>query len=454
MALSDLIIRQVKANGKTCYLPDCDGLGLVVSPVGGKSWHFRYYWLGKQKRLSLGRYPAIGLRKARALRDDARELLAKGINPCTVRKQKLQAARLAAGHCFKAVYSLWLDHRRLELREGRQSTLSQIQRIFSKDVLPILGERSIFEIRRSDLLEVIARIERRKALTIAEKVLTWFNQLFRFALVKIEGLETNPASDLDVVAAPKPPVRHNPYLAIHELPSLLRKLSNYAGDMQTQLGIRLLLLTGVRTGELRLATPDQFDLKRELWIIPPENIKQLQNAMRRYGKRAQAIPPYVVPLPAQALDIVHHLLAQMKPAQKYLLTHRSDLNKRISENTLNGALRRMGYAEQLTGHGIRATISTALNEIGYPKIWIEAQLSHADPNKVSAAYNHAQYVEQRRRMMQEWADRLDRWAANGAGEVNDGVAKISVLENTLKAMADGRMLPGEGIPFLREFILQ
>ncbi|QTF06946.1 tyrosine-type recombinase/integrase [Brenneria izadpanahii] len=454
MALSDLIIRQVKANGKTCYLPDCDGLGLVVSPVGGKSWHFRYYWLGKQKRLSLGRYPAIGLRKARALRDEARELLAKGINPCTVRKQKRQAARLAAGHSFKAVYSLWLDHRRLELREGRQSTLSQIQRIFSKDVLPILGERSIFEIRRSDLLEVIARIERRKALTIAEKVRTWFNQLFRFALVKIEGLETNPASDLDVVAVSKPTVRHNPYLAIHELPSLLRKLSNYAGDMQTQLGIRLLLLTGVRTGELRLATPDQFDLKRELWIIPPENIKQLQNAMRRHGKRAQAIPPYVVPLPAQALDIVHHLLAQMKPAQKYLLTHRSDLKKRISENTLNGALRRMGYAEQLTGHGIRATISTALNEIGYPKIWIEAQLSHADPNKVSAAYNHAQYVEQRRRMMQEWADRLDRWATNGTAEVNYGVAKNSVLENTLKAMADGRMLPGEGILFLREFILQ
>ncbi|WP_455550588.1 tyrosine-type recombinase/integrase [Brenneria goodwinii] len=295
MALSDLIIRQAKANGKTCYLPDCDGLGLVVSPVGGKSWHFRYYWLGKQKRLSLGRYPEIGLRKARTLRDEARDLLAKGINPCTVRKQKRQAARLAAGHSFQAVYSLWLDHRRLELREGRQSTLSQIQRIFSKDMLPILGERSIFEIRRSDLLEVIARIERRKALTIAEKVRTWFNPLFRFALVKIEGLETNPASDLDVVAAPKPPVRHNPYLAIHELPSLLRKLSNYAGDMQTQLGIRLLLLTGVRTGELRLATPDQFDLKRELWIIPPENIKQLQNAMRRHGKRGQAIPLYVVP---------------------------------------------------------------------------------------------------------------------------------------------------------------
>lgn len=126
---------------------------------------------------SLGRYPEIGLRKARVLRDEAHELLAKGINPCTVRKQKRQAESLATGHSFKTFYSLWLDHRRLELREGRQSTLSQIQRIFSKDVLPALGESSIFEIRRSDLLEVIARIERRKTLTIAEKVRTWFNQL-------------------------------------------------------------------------------------------------------------------------------------------------------------------------------------------------------------------------------------------------------------------------------------
>jgi integrase len=274
-------------------------------------------------------------------------------------------------------------------------------------VLPALGTVSIYEVRRPDLLDVLTRIEQRRAFTTAEKVRTWFKQLFRFAMVKIEGLESNPASDLDVVAVPKPPVANNPFMRLPELPDLLHKLRHYRGMITTQLGIRLLLLTGVRTGELRLATPDQFDLERGLWIIPPEVVKQLQDGMRKRGQRPQDIPPYIVPLSVQALEIVRYLLGQIKPAQRYLLAHRSELKKRISENTLNGALKRMGYQNLLTGHGIRGTLSTALNEIGYPKIWVDAQLSHADPNKVSATYNHAQYVEPRRRMTQDWADRLD-----------------------------------------------
>lgn len=408
MALSDLIVRQAKATGKLYNLPDLDGLGLVVSPVGGKSWHFRYYWLGKQKRISMGNYPEIGLRDARSLRDQARALLAKGVNPHTDRKQKRHAVQLAAEYTFKSVFDAWVEHRRKELKEGRQSTLSQILRIFDKDVLPSLGKRSIYDIRRPQLLGVLARIEERKAYTTAEKVRTWFRQIFRYALVIAEGLEVNPASDLDVVAAPKPPIAHNPYLRLHELPEMLCTLRGYRRrGLQTQLSIRLLLLTGVRTGELRLATPDQFDLDRGLWIIPPQIVKQLQAEMRRAGKRPQDVPPYIVPLSVQAIEIVRYLLGEMKPAQLHLLAHRSDLKKRISENTLNAALKRMGYEDRLTGHGIRGTISTALNEIGYPKIWVDAQLSHSDPNKVSSAYNHAKYVEPRRRMMQDWADRLD-----------------------------------------------
>lgn len=408
MALSDLIIRQAKAAAKTYNLSDTDGLGLVVSPVGGKSWHLRYYWIGKQKRISLGNYPEISLREARTLRDEARALLAKGINPHVERKQKRHAIQLASEYTFQAVFNTWVDHRRKELKEGRQSTLSQILRIFGNDVLPSLGRKSIYEIRRPQLLGVLARIEERKAYTTAEKVRTWFGQLFRYALVVAEGMEANPATDLDVVAAPKPPVAHNPFLRLHELPEMLQTLRLYKGrSLQTQLGIRLLMLTGVRTGELRLATPDQFNLEHGLWIIPPEIVKQLQDEMRKAGKRPQDIPPYIVPLSLQAIEIIQHLLERVKPAQRYLLAHRSDLKKRISENTLNSALRRMGYEDKLTGHGIRATISTALNEMGYPKIWVDAQLSHSDPDKVSTSYNHAEYVEPRRRMMQDWADRLD-----------------------------------------------
>ena len=430
MALSDLAVRQAKATGKAYTLPDLDGLSLAVTAAGGRTWHFRYYWAGKQKRISLGTYPEVTLREARSLRDEARALLAKGTNPRVHRKQKRTAVRLADENTFEAVYRKWLKHRGLSLKEGRQTTLSILPRIFDKDVLPALGKRSVYEIKRPDLLEVIAKIEKRRALSVAEKVRTWFNQLFRYALVIVPGLEQNPASDLDVVALPLPPVNHNPFLRMAELSKLLQRLRSYRGRRQTQLGLRLLLLTGVRTGELRQATPDQFDLDRGLWIIPPVIVKQLQVQLRREGK---TIPPYIVPLSLQAIEIVRYLLGVMRPAQCHLLAHRSELKKRISENTLNAALKRMGYEDQLTGHGIRGTISTALNEIGYPKIWVDAQLSHSDPNKVSSAYNHAKYVEPRRRMMQDWADRLDLLEQ---GQVEAASAHLTIRIEGVPAMAE------------------
>jgi len=435
MALSEMAVRHARITGDDYTLGDSDGLTLNVTASGGKIWLFRYYWTGKQKRMSLGCYPQISLKEARTRRDEARALVAQGINPYEHRKQQRRAVRFATEHTFEAVFDQWVEFRRLSLKEGRQSTLSQILRIFNKDVLPTLGGRSIYDVSRHDLLDLLSRIEQRKALTTAEKCRTWFNQLFRYALVKIEGLEHNPASDLDVVALPKPPVSHNPFLRMDELPALMTALRNYGGANQTRLGLRLLLLTGVRTGELRLATPDQFDLEQRLWIIPAEVVKQLQLAMRKPGRQVANIPPYIVPLSVQALEIVRHLLDQVVTAQRYLFAHRSDLSKRISENTLNGALRRMGYADQLTGHGMRATISTALNEIGYPKVWVDAQLSHADPDKVSAAYNHAEYVEQRRTMMQDWANRLDLWgqgkpkAASSPLTIRlEGAASLPLLE--------------------------
>src|SRR5574337_650381 len=412
MALSDLAVRQAKATGKAYTLPDLDGLSLAVTAAGGRTWHFRYYWAGKQKRMSLGTYPEVTLREARGLRDEARVLLAKGINPRVHRKQKRTAVRLADENTFDAVYRKWLTHRGLSLKKGRQTTLSILPRVFAKDVLPLLGKRSIYEIKRPDLLEVIARIERRKALSVAEKVRTWFNQMFRYALVVVPGLEQNPASDLDVVALPLPPVNHNPFLRMADLPKLLQRLRKYRGRLQTQLGLRLLLLTGVRTGELRLATPDQFDLDRGLWIIPVMSLKQRKMLTRKKRKRITDIPPYIVPLSVQAMEIVRHMREDFKPAQKYLFAGVKRVIDRMSENTLNVALKRMGYEERLTGHGIRATISTALNELGYPKVWVDAQLSHADPNRISATYNHAEYVEQRRVMMQDWADRLDLFEQN------------------------------------------
>ncbi|MBY4674797.1 tyrosine-type recombinase/integrase [Burkholderia multivorans] len=412
MPLTDMAVRQAKATGKDYTLPDFNGLSLAVSAAGGKSWHYRYYWMGRQKRMSLGPYPEVGLREARTLRDEARALVARGVNPHVHRTQTRAATRLAGENTFEAVYQRWFELRERSLKKGRQTSRSMIPRIFAKDVLPLLGRHTIYEVRRHDLLAVIERIEKRGALSVAEKVRTWLNQLFRWALVKVPGLEHNPASDLDVVAEPLPPVNHNPYLRMHELPKLLQRVRKYRGRLRTQLGIRFLFLTGVRTGELRLATPDQFHLDQGLWIIPPEIVKQLQLDMRRKRQRPQDIPPYIVPLSMQAMEIARYMLDEFKPAQRYLFRHDSDIKKQLSENTLNQALKRMGYRDLLTGHGIRGTISTALNEIGYPLKWVDAQLSHVDPNRTSATYNHAEYVEQRRRMMQDWADRLDLFEQN------------------------------------------
>jgi integrase len=228
--------------------------------------------------------------------------------------------------------------------------------------------------------------------------------MYRFALVKVPGLETNPASDLDVVALPQPPVRHNPFLRLAELPALLKAVREYPGQTPTRQALRLLLLTGVRTGELRHARPDEFDLERGLWNIPSGKVKQLSRKKRQTGEE---IPPYIVPLSRQALEIVRDLLGRVEASQTHLLPNRRNPEDCLSLHTLNAALRRMGYTGRLTGHGIRGTLSTALNEIGYPDAWIEAQLSHSDPNAVRGAYNHAEYVEQRHKMMQDWADRLD-----------------------------------------------
>lgn len=247
---------------------------------------------------------------------------------------------------------------------------------------------------------------------MAEKLRTWFKQLFAYASVVVPNMGDNPSKDLDVVAMPLPPVEHNPFLRMHELPTMLQTLRTYRGRANTRLGLRLLMLTGVRTGELRYATPDQFDLERGLWTIPVARLKQRKQLTKKKRQRFSDIPPYIVPLSVQAQEIVRHLLEQFKPAQVYLIPGDWSLRSRISENTFNGALKRMGYKDQLTGHGIRATISTALNELGYPSKWVDAQLSHADPDKISATYNHAEYVEQRRVMMQDWADRLDLFEQN------------------------------------------
>lgn len=412
MALTEVTLRNLKPQSKTYTVNDFDGLSVCVDPNGSKLWHFRFSWQGKQPRISLGKYPEVGLKQARVKRDEYRSLIANGIDP-RLQKRRVEQAGGEKKLTFEMFVPKWVELKFKKLGEdapdSRNTTRTQIQRYLKKDILPVLGIIPINEIKRSDVLQVLQRIESRGALSIAEKIRTWLNEIFRHAMV--EGLiDSNPASDMDIVALPKPPVSNNPHLEMAELPALLAALAKYPGDIQTKLALKLLLLTGVRPGELRFSRPEHFDLENAIWSIPAEKVKQLKRKVRNEGKD---IPPYIVPLSTQALKVVQELLSMCYKNQPYLLRGRIKPNKPVCENTLNLGFRRLGYEGRLTSHGVRGTLSTALNELDYDEKWIESQLSHQDPNKSRRAYNHAKYIRQRRKMMQDWADRLDAWEAEG-----------------------------------------
>lgn len=400
MPLTDTAIRNATVHPRNYSLSDMEGLSLFVSKSGTKSWHFRYYINGKQCRLSFGSYPEISLSHARLLRQEARAQIARGLDPQVQRR--IQQAKKQ--NTFQTVWSEWSDFRANRYREGRQTSQTQMKRIFANDILPWIGNIPITDVARQDILKILRRLERRQACSVAVKCRSWLNQLFRYAIVKYD-LPLNPAADLDIVAMVPPPAQHHPFLKMSELPGFLKAINECSAKKRTLLAIKLLLLTGVRTGELRFAVPDQFCLQKGIWTIPAKHVKQLQ---RQASKRA--IPPYIVPLSTQATEIVKQLMDMRTTRQHYLIAHQSDPQKQMSENTVNRAIKNAGYEGLLTGHGIRGTISTALNELSYPQEWIEAQLSHKDPNKVRAAYNHAQYVEQRQKMMQEWAVLLENYA--------------------------------------------
>lgn len=403
MPLTDTAVRQAKPADKDFTITDGSGLSLFIATNGTKSWHFRFSWHGKQPRMSLGTYPEITLKEARERRDQARALVAKGIDPRLQRREEKRAAASEAVKTFEVVANEWHAFKLPRWVTAHHGAAYQSRFYLDKDLIPALGKIPIAEVKRSDVLAALRRIEKREALNSAKKCRSWLNNIFRFAIAS-DYLEMNPAADLDIVAAKEPPVKHNPMLRQRELKEFLHTLKNFDCAGYTKSAIRILLLTGVRTGEMRHATAAQFDLDAALWTIPPEGVKQLRKVIRT--KEGEEVPPYLVPLSRQAVEEVRKV-HQLTGRYKLLIAGRNDPSKPISNNTVNAALKRMGYEGKLTGQGIRATISTALNEMGYNEDWIEAQLSHAGSSKVRKTYNHAEYVEQRRGMMQDWADYLD-----------------------------------------------
>lgn len=379
-------IRRAKPEAKAYTLGDGQGLSLLVEPNGSKSWRFRYRYAGKPKMISLGVYPTITLAEARSRRDEARKIVAEGKNPSEVRKEQKLALRIQSENAFEKIAREWHQMKSAKWSAGYASDIIEA---FQNDIFPYVGARPVGEIKPLELLNVLRKIEKRGALEKMRKVRQRCSEVFRYAIATGRA-EFNPAADLSS-ALEVHKSNHFPFLKSDEIPDFLRALDSYTGSRLVQIATKLLMVTGGRTIELRAALWQEFDLDNAIWEIPAERMK-----MRR---------PHLVPLSTQALGFLNELKS-MTGNYRYVFPGRNDPNKPMSEASVNQLIKRIGYAGKLTGHGFRHTLSTILHENGFNTAWIEMQLAHVDKNSIRGTYNHAQYFEKRKVMMQWYSDNI------------------------------------------------
>lgn len=387
MPLTDTAARQAKPKEAAYKLADSGGLYLLVQPNGAKYWRLKYRIASKEKVLALGVYPEVKLAEARAKRDEAKKLISSGIDPIAARREEERQQKIRAGNSFEAIAREWHEQQR-----GRwtDDTAGRAIALLEADLFPSLGDRPITEITAPMVLEAVRKVEKRGALDVASRALQRAKAVFRYA-IQTGRAEYNPASDL-AGALKTRKVEHRAALGRSELPELLRKIEAYDGQPVTRLALRLVVLTFVRSRELREASWEEFDLDRAEWRIPAERMKM----------RA----PHIVPLSAQAVATLKELQL-LTGRYPLVFPGQNDHERPMSENTLLYAMYRMGYHGRATVHGFRATASTILNESGFRHDAIERQLAHAERNKVRAAYHRSEYLEERKKMMQWWADFLD-----------------------------------------------
>jgi integrase len=398
--LSDAKLRTLATPGRHF---DGGGLYLEVTPAGGRYWRMKYRYGGKEKRLAFGVYPEVSLKEARERRDAARRALDRGDDPGELKKAaKAQAVHDAATN-FEAVAREWIGHQSGAWTAGHAE---RIRLTFEADVFPKLGARPLAKIRPRDVAGLVRSIEARGAPEVADRVLQRIKAVYRYALTR-ELIEANPMLDLKPGELLKPrTVAHRLALSAKDLPDFLERLAKYEGEPTTLHALRLLMLTALRPGELRALRWEWVDERAAEVRIPAEAMK-----MRT---------PHVVPLSVQALAV---LKAQRQISGTRELVFPSPYYPRamLSENTLNSALARMGFKGYATAHGFRALFSTTANECGHDADVIERQLAHRERNKVRAAYHRAEYLADRRRLMQWWADFLD--GARGGNVVPIGATK-------------------------------
>jgi integrase len=385
--LTDAHARNAKARPRPYKLPDGEGLHLLVAPTGSKLWRFRYRLGGVENTFAVGEYPLIGLQQAREARDAARRLVKEGINPAHNRTNRRSETLTAAANTFIAIAQEWIDQHR---HDWSTYYLNQVQTVLAEDVFPRIGRLPIKAVTAHQLLAIVKQVADRGAPTIAILIRQWCSAIFRYATATLRA-DTDPAAALKG-AITRPRVKHKQALYIKEVGQLLQRLDNAGGTKEVQIAIRLLLLTFVRPGELRGAVWSEFEFELAEWRIPRERMKMRD--------------PHVVPLSRQVVNLLRELRATSNQHPQ-LFPNARDPTRNMSPTTLNRFLERLGYAGQFSAHGFRATASTILNEVGYRPDVIERQLAHRERNSVRASYNHASYMPERRKMMQDWADLVD-----------------------------------------------
>ncbi|WP_186057675.1 tyrosine-type recombinase/integrase [Burkholderia gladioli] len=393
MPLTDIQVRNAKAGDTPYKLTDGGGMFLLVQPNGGKYWRLSYRFLGKQKTLALGVYPAVTLAAARKKRDDAREQIAAGSDPGEAKKEAKRAAEIAAANSFEAVAREWFDSQHPGWTD---SYAKKVLHSLKVDVFPKIGARPISEIDSPQMLAIVREVEARGVRETAKRILQRSRAVFQYGIMT-GRCTRNPAADIDAQTVLKkgPGVQHMARVKATEIPQLMRDIDAYQGDLVTRLALQLMALTFVRTTEMIRAEWAEFNEAAAEWRVPPERMKMRD--------------PHIVPLSRQALDVLAQLRA-MNGNHRFVF-YSVQGRSHISNNTMLYALYRMGYKSRMTGHGFRGLAATALRELGFGRDVVERQMAHAERNQVTAAYVHAEYLPERRRMMQVWGDHLDRLKA-------------------------------------------
>lgn len=409
MPLTDSQVRNAKPAGKPIKLTDGSGLYLEVRPTGAKLWRYRYRIAGKENVFAVGEYAQapsgeakeqaharrnagmLTLAEARARREECRALVRQGIHPAHHR----QAARLATSaenaNTFEAVAREWIAKKK---PTWTPYYLRQVERFLGADVFPYIGKLPIRNVTAAHLLAIVRRVEGRGAETVALLVRQWASAVFRYGVATLRA-DNDPAAALKG-AIHRPKVEHRKPLTRDQIADFVKALEGYAGYRTTVIALRLMLLTFVRTVELRAAHWVEIDLERAEWRIPAERMKMRE--------------PHIVPLSRQAVELLRELHTYTGGGC-FLFPNYRNPKTCMTATTLNRALERMGFNGKdsigFSAHGFRATASTILNETGFRPDVIERQLAHAERNKVRASYNQAEYLEERRAMMQQWADMAD-----------------------------------------------